>query len=114
YYYLSGVEIAGVLDSILEERGTVVSKGKYFVTGTWLLVAMPLCVLLAAGCSKPAETEDSSSASSSDKPPGGPGKPGGMPGGGRGKGPVGPVAANASGAEIYQQKCQFCHGKQGS
>jgi mono/diheme cytochrome c family protein len=24
-----------------------------------------------------------------------------------------PVAANASASEIYQQKCQFCHGPQG-
>ncbi len=41
-------------------------------------------------------------------PPGGP--RGGPPGGGRGRG--GPVAANATGPEIYQAKCG-CHGPAG-
>jgi mono/diheme cytochrome c family protein len=39
--------------------------------------------------------------------PGGRRGPGGF--GGRG----GPVSASASGAEIYQQKCQGCHGADG-
>jgi hypothetical protein len=55
---------------------------------------------------------------------GGPGGPGGMMGGrpggmGRGRmgggpgGPGGPIAENASGTEIFQAKCQFCHGTNG-
>ena len=64
--------------------------------------------LLAAGCSKP------------DAPAGGPvggmgGGPGGRMGGpGGGMGPGARVAENASAAEIFQQKCQFCHGAQGA
>jgi cytochrome c6 len=44
--------------------------------------------------------------------PPGPGGPGGRRGpGGRGGGPV---AANATGAEIFQAKCQGCHGAGGA
>ncbi len=93
-----------------------------FLFSARCFVALPLCVLLAAGCSKPSDTSSgassgsASSGASSDSPMkgggGGPGQPGGpgggMQGGGRGK----PIAENASGAEIYQAKCN-CHGPEG-
>ena len=71
--------------------------------GAGLFVAMPLCMLLVAGCSKP----------DAPAPPSGPpsGPPMGGPGGGP-RGGGGPVAENASGAEIYAAKCG-CHGPDG-
>jgi cytochrome c553 len=82
-----------------------------------LAAVAALCLLVAAGCSKPEE-------SGGGPPPGGPGPggpggmrggpggPGGMRGGPRGGGA--PLSANASGAEVYQAKCQFCHGANGA
>jgi mono/diheme cytochrome c family protein len=82
--------------------------GRKSLMGAGLFVAMPLCMLLVAGCSKP----DAPAPAPSGPPPGG-GMSGptgmGGPGGPRGGGPV---AANASGAEIYQAKCG-CHGPDG-
>ena len=76
---------------------------------------LPLCLLIAAGCSKPSEP----AAPSADGAASGSGNGGGMQGGGRqgggrrgGGGRGGPVAANATGAEIYQAKCG-CHGPEG-
>lgn len=89
--------------------------------GTAFLAALPLCALmLAVGCSK---SQDTAGGAPTAGPSASPGGPGGMPGGMRGGGPggpggrmggrFGPVAATATGAEIYQQKCQGCHGAQG-
>ena len=82
-----------------------------------------LGLFLVAGCNKQA---DNIPPPGSAMQGGGPGGPGGMPGGMMGGGPGGrgmmgggpgggggPVAENATGAEIYQQKCQFCHGQGG-
>jgi mono/diheme cytochrome c family protein len=41
------------------------------------------------------------------------GGPGGMGARMMGGGPGGPVAENASGADIFKAKCQFCHGAGG-
>ena len=56
------------------------------------------CVMLLAGCSNPQESAGGGA---------------GGPGGGPGRGPGQTVAANASAAEIYGQKCQNCHGANG-
>jgi hypothetical protein len=84
--------------------------------GAGIFAALPLCLLLAAGCSKPEETSGGSNTGPAQGPPGGPGGPGGGPGGrmrgGGPGGPGGPVAENATGAEIYQAKCN-CHGPGG-
>lgn len=77
-----------------------------------MAVILPVGLFVAAGCSKPEE---------SAPPPGPPaGAPGGGPGGaggfpdkmGGGKMGGGPLAENATGAEIYQAKCN-CHGPGG-
>lgn len=69
-----------------------------------LLAAFPLGLLiLAAGCSKSQDTAAG--------PPPGPAMSG--PGGGPRGGPGTPIAATASGSEIYQQKCQGCYGNSG-
>jgi mono/diheme cytochrome c family protein len=75
---------------------------RHSLAGAGLFIAMPLCMLLIAGCSKP------------ETPPEGPppGAPMGGPGGGGQNPRGGPVAANASGAEIYKAKCG-CHGPGG-
>ncbi|MCW3096842.1 MAG: cytochrome c, class [Chthonomonadaceae bacterium] len=92
-------------------------RGRESLMGAGLFVAMPLCLLLVAGCSQP----NAPASAPSGPPPGGgmsgpgggPGGPGGGPGGpGGGPRGGGPVAANASGAEIYQSKCG-CHGPDG-
>lgn len=69
------------------------------------LVLLALFPALLAGCG------DTSSAGPSGGPPGGPGGPGGR--GPRAGGPGGQLAAEASGAEIYGQKCRNCHGDAG-
>lgn len=73
-----------------------------------LLGALPLSLLIvAAGCSK---SQDAAGGPPSPPPAPSAMRGGGGPGrGGRG----GPVAATATGAEIYQQKCQGCHGDKG-
>ena len=79
------------------------------MAGAGLFVALPLCMLLIAGCSKPETPE----AAPGSPPAGSSGAPMGGPGGGGGQGRGGgPVAANASGAEIYKAKCG-CHGPDG-
>ena len=95
----------------------MISKHR-FPLAAGLGLALPLCLLSAAGCNKADDTAGG--------PPGG-GTPGGRmggsggpngPGGMRG-GPGGPggrggtVAENASGPEIYQAKCG-CHGPGGA
>lgn len=88
---------------------------------SFLVVAASLLVpvsLLIAGCSK--SEEPASSVSDSGSPMGAPGErmggPMGRPGGPMG-GPGGrrfePVAANATAPQIFQQKCQGCHGDKG-
>ncbi len=74
---------------------------------------LPLCLLIAAGCSKPTEQAAPTSGASAGNSGGGFG--GGMQGSGRRGGGRrgGPVAANATGAEIYQVKCG-CHGPNGA
>ena len=79
--------------------------------------ALSLCLLLAAGCN---QNEDAGkSAPPSGGPPGGmagkgpgggPGGPGGGPGG---PGGGAPIAADATGEQIYQTKCIGCHGENG-
>ena len=84
-----------------------------------------LSVLVAAGCSKKEEAAPSPQ-SGQEMRGGGPGMMGGRPGiggapgmmgvrmGGRGMmGRGGPVAADATGDQIYQQKCG-CHGPKGA
>ena len=73
-------------------------------------ISLLLCLLLATGCNK----QDSASSTSSGTPSSaGMGRPpGGMRGGSGGQGGRQPLAANASGTEIYQAKCG-CHGGQG-
>ena len=104
-------------------------------TGSSLLsiaitVAVPLCTVLAVGCSKTEEPGITEGTAVSPSRPGAPGRermgdPGSSgPGGGRMGGPGGrmggpggrqdqPVAVNATAIQIYQQKCQFCHGDKG-
>src|SRR5947209_377665 len=90
-----------------------------------------LCMVAAAGCNKPDEQKAGGPTPGAPSgPPGGPrGRPGGPAGsaggqmggpGGRMGGPGGgfggrnaPVAANATASEIFQQKCQMCHGSSG-
>ncbi len=71
-------------------------------------VSLSLCLLLAISCGKKEEATTTSggppSSSGMGRPPGG--RMGGPGGGGA------PVAATASGTEIYQAKCG-CHGDQG-
>ena len=79
-----------------------------------IALAMPLCIALAAGCGKPEDTAGTPGATVAPggPPPGAP--PGGGPGMGRGPGGGGgPIAANASGKDIYQAKCAGCHGAEG-
>ena len=70
-----------------------------------------LGALLSVGCSNDAQAP----AGGSGGPPPGAGQPPGGPGGGPpgmgGQG--GAVAETASASEIYQQRCQNCHGSQG-
>ncbi|RYG67423.1 cytochrome c [bacterium] len=73
----------------------------YFLFAVCLMVPVGLTV---AGCSKgeaPPEGERMGG------PPGGSGGRMGGPGGG------GPIAATATAAEIFGQKCQGCHGEKG-
>jgi hypothetical protein len=88
-------------------------NGRPYLMGTGVFIALPLCLLLCAGCSKP----DAAAPQASGTPSGGmseTGSPGGGPAGGRpgGGGRGGPVAQNASGADIYKAKCG-CHGPDG-
>ena len=95
-----------------------------------LSAAAALGLVLAAGCNKQNNSTGSGMPTGGPSSgmmqgrgmggPGGPGGPGGMMGGPgmMGRGPGGmmggaPVAENASGAEIYQAKCQGCHGANG-
>ena len=78
------------------------------ICGAGILIGGPLCLLLAAGCNSPQETN--SGAPPAPAPGGQMGGPRGGPGGG-GRGA--PVAENASGEEILQAKCG-CHGPGGS
>ena len=71
-----------------------------------ILLSASVSGLLAAGCSQTPETETTSAPPAPNQ--GGPGRMG-DPGGGR----MEKVAANATGAEIFQQKCQRCHGENG-
>jgi len=89
-------------------------KVRQSLLGAGIFVAMPLCMLLIAGCSKTDNTPPPAySPPSRDlSGPNGTGGPGGGPGRGPGGG-GGPVAANASGKEIYQAKCG-CHGPEGA
>ncbi len=81
---------------MMPQKRTTVAAG--------LLAAVPLgLLLLAAGCSKTPDAAE-------PPPPPGAQMPGGGPGGG-GRGAL--VSATASGAELYQLKCQGCHGSQG-
>lgn len=84
-------------------------KVRQSLLGAGIFVAMPVCMLLIAGCSKTDNTPPPAySPPSRDlSGPNGNGGPGGP--GGRG----GPIAANASGKEIYQAKCG-CHGADGA
>src|SRR5947209_11933062 len=111
---------------------------KRLPVGITSIAVVGLCAALAAGCNKP---DDTGAGNSSGAPPG-PGAPGGMGGpGGRMGGPGGPmggpggrmggpggrmggpggmmggrgapVAADASGEDIYKAKCAFCHGANG-
>lgn len=87
------------------------NKGLLLTRGSFVL--LPLCLLIGAGCSRPAEQTAPTAGASAGSPGGSPG--GGMQGGGRRGGGRrgGPVAANATGAEIYQAKCG-CHGPNGA
>lgn len=76
-------------------------RGRRALVGTGLFIAMPLALLLIAGCDKKEEAPP---------PPQGP-MAGMSRGGGAPKG-SGPLAADASGEEIYQAKCG-CHGPGG-
>jgi hypothetical protein len=71
--------------------------------------SLPLCLFLATGCNKqdpaPSTSAGVPTSAGMSKPPGG--MPGG-PGGGGGQ----PLAATATGTEIYQAKCG-CHGTGG-
>src|SRR5205085_2415277 len=102
-----------------------------FHLGLGTVAIAALCVVAAAGCNKSDEGSSGGAANPGGAPPAaqGPGRgPGGMGGpggrmggpGGRMGGPGGPmggrdakVAENATGSEIFQQKCQFCHGANG-
>jgi mono/diheme cytochrome c family protein len=75
-----------------------------------MFVAMPLSMLLVAGCSKTDNTPPPAYSPPSRDLTGANGN--GGPGG-RGPGGGGPITANASGKEIYQAKCG-CHGPDGS
>ena len=80
-------------------------------------IILPLCLAISTGCSKPDDTgaTSGSPATSAGRPPGAPEGPGmgrgpgsqGAPGGGT------PLAANASGQDIYVAKCAGCHGADG-
>lgn len=88
-------------------------NGRRLLTGTGLWIGLPLGLLVIAGCSKtnaPEADAASPPAGPSSAGPGGPGAAGGGRRGGGGGG--GPVAADASGAEIYKAKCG-CHGPDG-
>lgn len=75
-------------------------------------VALSLCLLLAAGCNKGADTSNPPPVTPpSGSPPGAMGGPGGPGGPGR-MGRGGPISENATGEQIYQQKCG-CHGPEG-
>jgi hypothetical protein len=80
-------------------------------THSFLLVALsmllPVGSLVISGCSK-GETPSEPSADAGGRM-GGPGGRMGGPGGGKG----GPILASATGAEIFGQKCQGCHGDKG-
>ncbi len=77
--------------------------------------SLSLCLLLAAGCNN----QSPSGPNTSGPPPGMPSGPGGTGGPMMGRGPGGPggmgqpVAANATGEEVYQAKCR-CHGPDGA
>lgn len=91
------------------------SRNRYLLSAKFC-IALPLCLLVAAGCSKTTETTTTSTSGSAPDAPmrgGAPGQSGGGPGGGmRGGGRGAPVAENASGSEIYAAKCG-CHGPEG-
>lgn len=100
------------------------TRGSRFNLYVGLSMALPLCALIATGCSKPEDASGGPPAGPPGAPMGGPGGsmggpggPGGMrgggPGGPGGGGGGGPVAENASGAEIFQAKCG-CHGPGGA
>lgn len=82
------------------------------------LVATGLAAALIAGCQNSGNEPSSPGGPPGAGAPGGPGGMGG-PGGGRmggaGGGPMGgaPLSASASGSEIYQARCQKCHGPNG-
>jgi len=80
-------------------------KGRRTILGA-ILAWVAVLGGLAAGC-QPAEEP-----APAPGPGSGMGGPGG-PGGRGGRGPGKPLAENASAGEIYQQKCQFCHGANG-
>lgn len=99
-------------------------NGNRFTLGASIFVGLPLCLMLAAGCSKPDDTGGPSGPNSGGKlgGPDGPGGSGGKMGGtggnmggspGGGKMGGGPIAESASGAEIYTAKCG-CHGPGGA
>jgi mono/diheme cytochrome c family protein len=83
------------------------------ITMAGLGAVMTLSLFVAAGCGKKEDAAgpptDGPGGTSVGMRRGGPGGMGRGPGG-RG----GPVAADASGSDIYQQKCQGCHGNQGA
>jgi mono/diheme cytochrome c family protein len=81
------------------------------------MAALSLALIVAAGCNKGGEggappPGGASGGAMASGGPGGPGRMMGGPGGPGGRMGGGPVAATATGAEIYQAKCR-CHGPDG-
>jgi cytochrome c5 len=79
-------------------------------------VSLAACAFVTASCSQSGQTNSQTDASTGENQPGeirgargGPDRSMGGAGGNR----FAPVAANATAGEIFQQKCQNCHGAQG-
>ncbi len=77
-----------------------------FLARPFVLIALPLCLFVAAGCSR---TEDAGQGTGTES---GPSQRAGGPTGVAGRGGL-EVAADATAAQIFQQKCQNCHGERG-
>ena len=82
-----------------------------------IAIILPTCLAVSTGCSKPDDVAGTPAAPAAPagRPPGAPERPGmgRMPGGPGGSGGGTPLAANASGQEVYAAKCAGCHGADG-
>ena len=94
----------------------MIRTNRFVLTAVFAII-LPMCLAISTGCSKPDDVAGTSAAPAAPvgRPPGAPEGPGmgrgqvgpGGPGGGT------PLAANASGQDIFATKCAGCHGADG-